>query len=116
MKKEYAVIPPSMAGMETYGFSWMDFVTAIPAPLFVVTTYKKNGKTNACLQSWACFNGGADGFFAILSSVNKAGHMYQTLRETSACVLNFPPAAIYDRCQATIRNNQWDTDEIAASG
>ena len=36
MKKEYAAVPPSMAGMETFGFSWMDFVTAIPAPLFLV--------------------------------------------------------------------------------
>lgn len=30
MKKEYAAVPPSMAKMETFGFSWMDFVTAIP--------------------------------------------------------------------------------------
>lgn len=25
-------------------FSWMDFVTAIPSPIFLVTTYKDNGK------------------------------------------------------------------------
>lgn len=48
MKKEYSKIPDSMKNMETYGFSWMDFVTAIPSPLFVVTTYKSNGKPNAC--------------------------------------------------------------------
>ena len=53
MKKEYSKIPDSMKNMETYGFSWMDFVTAIPSPLFVVTTYKSNGKPNGCLQSWA---------------------------------------------------------------
>ncbi|MFH1513673.1 MAG: flavin reductase [Bacillota bacterium] len=116
MKRDYSALPPSMAAMETYGFSWMDFVTAIPSPLFVATTYKDNGKTNACLQSWACFSGGKDGFFAILSAVSKVGHFYQTLRETGACVLNFPSADIYDRCVLTIRNNQWDTDEIAASG
>jgi flavin reductase (DIM6/NTAB) family NADH-FMN oxidoreductase RutF len=116
LKREYAAIPPSMAAMETYGFSWMDFVTAIPAPLFLATTYKDNGKTNACLQSWACFSGSGDGFFAILSSVNKAGHFYQTLKQTGACALNFPSADVYDRCMATIRNNSWDTDEIAASG
>ena len=39
MKKEYSKTPDSMKNMETYGFSWMDFVTAIPSPLFVVTTY-----------------------------------------------------------------------------
>ena len=53
MKKEYAAVPPSMAKMETFGFSWMDFVTEIPAPLFLVTSYKSNGRPNACMQSWA---------------------------------------------------------------
>ena len=116
MKREYAAAPPSLAAMETYGFSWMDFVTAIPSPLFVATTYKPDGKTNACMQSWACFSGSPDGFFAILSNVNPMGHFYKTLQETGACVLNFPSAAVYDRCLATIRNNQWEADEIAASG
>ncbi|MBN1776648.1 MAG: flavin reductase [Clostridiales bacterium] len=94
----------------------MDFVTAIPSPLFVATTYKPDGKTNACLQSWACFTGNTDGFFAILSAVYKKGHFYKTLKETGVCVLNFPSAACYDRCAATIRNNQWEADEITASG
>ena len=116
MKKEYAAIPPSMAQMETYGFSWMDFVTAIPAPLFVVTTYKSNGKPNACLQSWACFNGGPKGFYAILSSVNRAGHMYRSVKKTGVAVLNFPSADIYPLCAQTIQNNGFDDDEIALSG
>lgn len=47
MKKEYSAIPESMRDMKTYGFSWMDFVTAIPSPLFVVTSYKSNCKPNA---------------------------------------------------------------------
>lgn len=116
MKKEYSALPPSMEGIETYGFSWMDFVTAIPSPLFVATTYKDNGKANACLQSWATFTGNGDGFFAILSAVNKAGHLYKTLTQTGVCVLNFFSAEHYDRCAATIRNNGWEADEIAASG
>lgn len=105
-----------MAQMETYGFSWMDFVTAIPAPLFVVTSYKSNGRPNACLQSWACFNGGPHGFYAVLSSVNQTGHLYQTLKETGEAVLNFPSADIYDKCLRTISNNEFDTDEITAAG
>ncbi|MCE5343857.1 MAG: flavin reductase family protein [Eubacteriales bacterium] len=116
MKKEYSALPPSLQKMETYGFSWMDFITAIPSPLFVVTSYKSNGQPNACLQSWACFNGDPKGFHAILSSVNKAGHMYASVHETGVCVLNFPSAAVYDRCLLTIGNNQWETDEITASG
>ena len=116
MKKEYAAAPHSMETMQTYGFSWMDFVTAIPASLFLATTWKNNGKPNACLQSWACFSGNQDGFFAFLSNVNKGGHFYRTLKETGACVLNFPSADVYDRCTETIRNNGWDTDELASSG
>ena len=116
MKKEYASIPESMANMETYGFSWMDYITAIPSPIFMATSYKDNGKTNACMQSWTCFTGDSEGFFAIISSVNTAGHLYKTLKATGACVLNFPSADIFDQCYDTIRNNQWDTDEIAAAG
>ncbi len=116
MKREYAKIPHSMEGMQTYGFSWMDFVTSIPAPLFVATTYKPDGKTNACLQSWACFSGEEDGFYAFLSNVSKGGHFYKTLQNTGVCVLNFPSLDCYDRCCETIRNNQWDADELAASG
>ncbi len=116
MKKEYSVIPESMSNMSTYGFSWMDFVTAIPAPLFVVTSYKSNGKPNACLQSWACFNGNTRGFYAILSSVNKAGHLYKTIKEKGEAVLNFPSAEIYDLCSATIVNNGFSDDEISLSG
>lgn len=105
-----------MENMETYGFSWMDFITAIPSPLFVVTSYKSNGKPNACLQSWACFNGDSNGFYAILSSVNKSGHLYQSIKETGVVVLNFPSADIYDRCTDTIHNNGFDDDEITLSG
>ena len=116
MKKEYSNIPSSMANMETYGFSWMDFVTAIPSPLFVVTTYKSNGKENACLQSWACFNGDNNGFYAILSSVNKAGHLYKSIKETKEAVLNFPSLHWYNKCSDTIKNNGFDNDEITVSG
>jgi flavin reductase (DIM6/NTAB) family NADH-FMN oxidoreductase RutF len=114
MKKEYSEHPSSMAkfNMEMYGFSWIDFVTAIPSPLLVATNYKANGKPNACLQSWACFNGK----FAILSNVNTNGHLYQAIHESGVTVLNFPSADVYDRCSDTIHNNSWDTDEITASG
>ena len=116
MKKEYSNIPDSMANMETYGFSWMDFVTAIPSPLFVVTSYKSNGMPNACMQSWACFHGSSRGFYAILSSVNKSGHLYQTIKETGEAVINFPSADIYEKCMETIKNNGFEKDEITASG
>lgn len=105
-----------MERIETYGFSWMDFVTAIPSPLFVVTSYKSNNKPNACLQSWACFNGDREGFYAILSNVNKTGHLYQTVSEKREVVLNFPSANIYPQCLNTIKNNGYEDDEISLSG
>lgn len=116
MKKQYSVIPAAMQKMQTYGFSWMEFITAIPAPLFVLTTYKSNGKPNACLQSWACFSGGAEGFYAVLSNVNKAGHFYRSIHEKHEAVINFPSEEYYDKCAATIRNNDFEQDEITLSG
>ncbi|GMO63161.1 MAG: hypothetical protein Ta2A_10150 [Treponemataceae bacterium] len=97
--------------------SWYDFVTAMPSLVFIVTGWKSNGKENACLQSWSTFAGsGADNFICIMGKVDKGGHMYQSLKETGVCVLNFPSYDIYDRCIKTIGNNQFDVNEITASG
>ncbi|GHU38001.1 hypothetical protein FACS1894172_21580 [Spirochaetia bacterium] len=97
--------------------SWYDFVIGMPSLVFVVTGWKSNGKENACLQSWSTFAGsGSDNFICIMGKVDKGGHMYQSLKETGVCVLNFPSYDIYDRCIKTIGNNQFDVDEITASG
>lgn len=104
-------MPASMADMEKWGFNWADYVTAIPAPLFLITTYKSNGQPNASLHSWACFNGYANGFYAILSRVHKSGHLYKTIHETKEAVLNFPTADMYGKCLSTISNNGFEGDE-----
>jgi len=120
MKKELSTRPDTIT--EQYckdcgGFSWYDFVTAMPSLVFVVTGWKKNGKENACLQSWSTFvGGGVDDFVCIMGNVNKGGHMYQSLKETGVCVLNFPSNDVYDRCIKTIGNNEFETDEITAAG
>lgn len=119
MKKELFTRPEAITEQwpgELSSFSWQDFVTAIPSPLFVVTGYKLNGKENACLQSWSTFVGGAGDFICIIGSVSKHGHMYQSLKETRCCVINFPSRDVYDLCTKTIENNQLETDEITASG
>lgn len=105
-----------MENMTTFGFSWMEFVLSIPSPMFVVTSYKANGMPNACMQSWTTFTGDEGGFYAIVSSVNKNGHLYRTLLERKEAVINFMSAEFYDRCMDTIRNNRFDVDEITASG
>ena len=118
MKYTYYETPENMQGLEAWGFSWLEFVTSIPTPMFLVTTYKSNGKTNACMQSWSSFTTADKGrrFFVILSSVNKGGHLYQTLLEKGCAVVNFLSVDLYDRAMATIRNNQWEADELTESG
>jgi flavin reductase (DIM6/NTAB) family NADH-FMN oxidoreductase RutF len=69
------------------------------------------------MQSWAAMVGGApDNYVCILSKVLKNGHMYQSLKETGVCVLNFPSSDVIDRCWTTIKNNHFETDEITVSG
>lgn len=123
MKYSYCQLPESMLGTfgdisKNFGFSWKEFVMNVPSPMFLVTSYKSNGMPNACMQSWATFAsaGQGNGFYAILASVYKGGHLYKTLSERGDAVINFMNASLYDACMATIRNNGFDTDEIASSG
>lgn len=119
MKKEFAIKPEIFIEQwpgEFDNFSWQDFLTALPSLLFVVTTYKENGKENACLQSWSTFVGDNGEFICIIGSVSKQGHLYKTLHQNNCCVLNFPSRDIYDKCHDTIDNNGYDIDEITQSG
>ncbi|MCL1952088.1 MAG: flavin reductase [Oscillospiraceae bacterium] len=120
MKKEFSTRPEAFSKefLKCSGnFSWMDFVTAMPSLVFLVTGWKKNGKENASLQSWSTFVGsGPDDFVCIMGKVNPHGHMYQSLKKTGACVLNFPSNDIYARIIKTIGHNQWEADEITAAG
>ena len=118
MKYTYYTTPEKMKGLESFGFSWLEFVTSVPSPMFLMTTYKADGKTNACMQSWTSFTtaGGGHRFFALVSSVHKGGHLYATLRERGCAVINLLTAELYDRAMATIRNNAADADELAESG
>ena len=116
MKKEYSAKPDAMKNVETFGFSWMDFITAIPSPLLVVTSYKSNSLPNACLQSWSTFVGEDHAFYCIMANVNKSGHMYKTVKGNGDLVLNFPSSACFDMCAETIQNNAFEDDEITKSG
>lgn len=122
MKKEISIFDRPERFNEQYlaacgNLSWYDFVLGIPSLVFLVTGWKSNGRENACLHSWSSFVGsGAGEFLCLLQKVDKGGHMYQSLKETKACVLNFPSNDIYGLCVKTIGNNEFDTDEITASG
>ena len=115
MKKEFDRCPNTIDEAELYGFSWMENVLAIPAPLVLVTSYKENGKQNATMQSWNTFTS-ENGFYCIFSSVNKHTHMYSSVRQTKECVINFPSKESFMKCMATIQNNGFEEDEITRAG
>lgn len=119
MKKEFSSKPEKIVETwpgELVSMTWEDLVLGIPSPLFLVTTYKSNGKENACLQAWSSFVSDSGKFICIIGSVSKGGHLYQSLKETKCCVLNFPSRDIYDKCYKTIEHNGFDDDEISMSG
>jgi len=120
MKKDFSARPEAITEKRCKdygGFSWHEFMTAIPEPIFVVTGWKANGKENACVQSWSTFvSGGVDDFICIMGCVGKSGHMYQSLKDTGVCVLNFASSDVFEHCVKTIGNNGYDTDEITAAG
>jgi len=118
MKKEFSARPETISKeflKNSGGFPWQEFVLGFPALVFLVTGWKKNGKENACLQSWAAFGGSGDEYICVMPS-HKGGHMYKSLKKTGVCVLNFPSRDVFDRCIKTIGNNQYETDEITAAG
>ena len=80
MKREFSTKPEVITEQwpgELTAFSWHDFVTSIPSPLFVVTTYKSNGKENACLQSWSCFVGDGGEFSIGVEGVGVAMALFE---------------------------------------
>lgn len=115
MKKEFKVRSSVFDDKGLYGFAWEDYVTAIPSPLIVVTSFKDNGKTNATMQSWSTFVS-EEGFYCIFGNVNKNTHMYQTIKRDRQLVINFPSADIYGKCLATCQHNRVEDDEITVVG
>ncbi len=122
-KYDYSEMPESLKGnyaevSRDWGFCWKECGMTVPAPMFLVTTYKGNGLTNACMQSWSTFTSAnhGKGYYAILGSVNKGGHLYSTLKEKREAVINFFSSDYYDACMATIRHNEVEADEISAAG
>lgn len=97
-------------------FSHLELVTGVPSALFLITTLKENGQPNVCLHAWSTFVGDGGGYFAIMPSLMQSTHTYKNiLREREFCV-NFMSSEHYDRCVATIGNNEEGADEAEANG
>lgn len=96
-------------------FNWMEYVTAIPQPMFLVTTYKEEEVPNACLHAWSTFTGEGGDYYCILS-ILKDTHTYANISRDEEFCLNFVAPEYWEQCKGTIQNNEQETDEITESG
>jgi len=96
-------------------FSWIDYVTAIPQAMSVITTWKEGRIPNACLQAWTTYTGDAGGYYVIFSILNN-NHTYKNILRDKDFVVNFPDIDVFPKCYETIENNSDETDEIAGVG
>ncbi len=96
-------------------FSHYETILGIPHTLFLITTLKENGASNACFQSWSSFYGDSGGYFAI-TPLLKSKHTYHNILRTNQFCINFISARYFDACYQTVFHNEEDTDEIAAGG
>jgi flavin reductase (DIM6/NTAB) family NADH-FMN oxidoreductase RutF len=100
---------------EFHILSHFEMALGIPHSLFLITTVKENGKSNACFQSWSSFSGDSGGYFAITQLIQTT-HTYHNIMRAQEFCINFISARYFDACYKTITDNSDDTDEIAAGG
>ena len=96
-------------------FSHFEMALGIPHSLFLITTVKENGRSNACFQSWSSFTGDSGGYF-VITPIVQTTHTYHNILRTKEFCINFINARYFDACYKTIICNSDDTDEIAAGG
>lgn len=97
-------------------FSWMEFVTAIPQVLFLVTTKKENGLPNLAFQTWSTFTGEGNDYFIIMGGLMKSTHTYKNIKRTNEFCVNFINDSYIDNCWKSIKDNDIKKDEIQSSG
>jgi flavin reductase (DIM6/NTAB) family NADH-FMN oxidoreductase RutF len=119
MKHEISVEKPSYVEAVWPGkyrlFSWLEYAVNIPYPAFLVTTFKENGKPNACFHSWGCFAGDGGGYCSALV-VLETFHTYGNVLRSGEWCINLPAADQQEQCMKTIENNGFENDEIVDSG
>lgn len=94
-------------------FHWFEFVCGIPHSLFMISTYKENGKPNACLHSWSSFSGDGGDFFAVMPGILRHSHTFENIIRTKEFCINFLSQDYFEKCQKTIEKNSDEVDEFA---
>ena len=97
-------------------FSWIEFVSAIPQVLFLITTKKESGLSNLAFQSWSTFTGNGDNFYIIMGGVMKHTHTYKNMKRTNEFCINFVNIDHIEKCWKSIKENDIEKDEIINSG
>lgn len=119
MKHEIGVTQPDYLIEDWPGkfdtFSWLEYIVTVPNPIFLVTTYKENGKANANLHSWGFPVGDRDNFSFLLALLDGT-HTFANILRTSEFCVNYPSLKDFPACSETIAKNSLENDEIADSG
>lgn len=98
-------------------FNWAEYLIGVPMPVFLITTYKENGLSNACLHSWSSFTGEGKGHFCIMGGIPmEYGHTIKDIMRNKEFCINFPNREIWEKSYKTIENNKLEIDEIVESG
>lgn len=118
MKAELPIIPQDVReewpGQFTV-FSWLSFAINLPSPIFVVTTLKENGRTNAALNAWGMFAGtGREPKF--MMTVDNSSDTCRLLKSGGEFVVNLASADLRGQLFRTIEHYPDDVDELSASG
>lgn len=96
-------------------FSWLEYIVTVPNPIFLVTTYKENGKPNANLHSWGFPVGDRD-HYSFLLAIMEGTHTFQNILRTGEFCVNYPSFQHYPACSETIFKNGTENDEITEAG
>ena len=120
MKHEIGAAKPENLKEEWPGqwsvFSHYEQMYCVPGALYVVTTKKISGKTNAGWFSSASFHGDGGGHFALLPGIMQSTHTYQNTVREKEFVVNFLSSEYDTHCRKLIVNGGDDIDELEAAG
>ncbi|HEX9262095.1 MAG TPA: flavin reductase [Anaerolineales bacterium] len=119
MKREIGITQPEYLIEDWPGkydiFSWLEYIVTVPNPIFIVTTRKANGASNANLHSWGLLVGEKGNYSSLVALLDNTHTYANILREGEWCVC-FPSFQHYHQCFETIRYNESDNDEITDAG
>jgi flavin reductase (DIM6/NTAB) family NADH-FMN oxidoreductase RutF len=96
-------------------FSWLEYIVTVPNPIFLVTTYKENGKPNANLHSWGFPLGDRD-HYSFLLAIMDGTHTFKNIQRTGEFCVNYPSFQQCPACFETINKNGPENDEITEAG